>query len=121
VLGGIAGAALERRLDTAEAGGVREHPDGVTTAPAGNRRIAAVAAAIPDENVSARPRSRAPMTSSSAAQGACPSRAYPAVPPACNADAGVIGTFNGPSATAAGRPRPMTCVSGRCPRLTCLS
>src|SRR5829696_129981 len=55
------------------------------------------------------------MTSSSAAHGACPSRAYPATPPACNADAGVIGTFIGPSATAAGRPRLITTVSGRSP------
>src|SRR4051794_3544782 len=28
-LGGIARAALERRLDASQAGGVREHPDGV--------------------------------------------------------------------------------------------
>src|SRR3954447_24241883 len=76
-------------------------------------RIAADAAAMPDANVSACPPSSAPSTSSSACQGAWPSRAYPSGPPACSADAGEIGRFSGPSGTTGGLPKAITAVSGR--------
>jgi len=40
----------------------------------GNRRMAAVAAAMPDEKITARPRSSVPIASSRAVHGRCPSR-----------------------------------------------
>ncbi len=80
-----------RRAGTVRCGGRRRHP--------GRERHRAAAFEGADHLFERRPRSVVP-------------RAYPDAPPACNAEAGVIGTFIGPSGAAAGRPSSMTSVSG---------
>ena len=73
--------------------------------------MTALAAAMPEENATAVPCSRAPIAYSRAEVVGAASRAYSMEPPAWKAEAGTIGVLSGWSGPGAGRPALTTIVS----------